>query len=47
MGHSWAGKIQVLLFGDRSLMKTFYRGSSAAFVVYDVTQEKTFYNLDN
>lgn len=28
-------------------MKTFYRGASAAFIVYDVTQEKSFDSLDN
>lgn len=31
----------------RSLMKTFYKGASAAFIVYDVTKEETFQSLDN
>ena len=28
-------------------MKTFYKGASAAFIVYDVTKEETFLNLDS
>ena len=28
-------------------MKTFYRGASAAFIVYDVTNEKSFDSLDS
>jgi GTPase SAR1 family protein len=28
-------------------MKTFYRGASAAFIVYDVTNEASFLNLDS
>lgn len=28
-------------------MKTFYKGASAAFIVYDVTKEDTFLSLDN
>lgn len=28
-------------------MKTFYKGASAAFIVYDVTKEETFQSLDN
>lgn len=28
-------------------MKTFYKGASAAFIVYDVTREESFLSLDN
>lgn len=28
-------------------MKTFYKGASAALIVYDVTKEESFLNLDN
>ena len=28
-------------------MKTFYRGASAAFIIYDVCNEKTFNSLDS
>jgi len=27
-------------------MKTFYKGSSAAIIVYDITKEETFASLD-
>jgi len=28
-------------------MKTYYKGASAALIVYDITKEETFLNLDN
>jgi GTPase SAR1 family protein len=28
-------------------MKTYYKGSSAALIIYDITREETFLNLDN
>jgi GTPase SAR1 family protein len=28
-------------------MKTYYKGASAALIVYDVTREESFLNLDN
>ena len=30
----------------RSLMKTFYRAESAAIIVYDITREDTFADID-
>lgn len=28
-------------------MKTYYKGASAALIVYDITREESFLNLDN
>jgi GTPase SAR1 family protein len=28
-------------------MKTYYKGASAALIVYDITREDSFLNLDN
>lgn len=28
-------------------MKTYYKGSSAALIIYDITREESFLNLDN
>jgi len=28
-------------------MKTYYKGASAAMIVYDITREDTFTNLEN
>ena len=30
----------------RSLISTYYKNSSCAFIVYDITEEQSFYNLD-
>ena len=47
MGYCRSGALQVHIDLVRSLMKTFYKGASAAFIVYDVTKEETFLSLDN
>lgn len=28
-------------------MKTYYKGSSAALIVYDITKEQSFLNIEN
>jgi GTPase SAR1 family protein len=28
-------------------MKTYYKGASAALIIYDITREETFLNLEN
>jgi GTPase SAR1 family protein len=28
-------------------MKTYYKGASAALIVYDITREESFQNLEN
>ena len=47
MGHSRPIAISVnmsVIF--RAIMKTYYKGASAAVLAYDITQEKTFGDLD-
>jgi hypothetical protein len=40
MGYSWPVEIQVtpIEYRAMAMMKTFYRGATAAIIVYDTTQ---------
>ena len=46
MGHSWPGTVSVIFFLSRAVMKTFYKGASAVLLTYDITNEKSYSDLD-
>ena len=46
MGYCRTGTISVIAYLLRALMKTFYKGSSAALLVYDIANQKSFTDLD-
>ena len=47
LGYCRAGEVSVWHTLLSALMKTYYKGSSAALIIYDITREETFLNLDN